>query len=221
MPKAIRRLRDENINRQDLERLLLRLDPDPTRAGEKYEFIWSRLAKFFEWNHCTEPEALADEVFNRVASKLGSEEIREVDQYAIGIARFVCLEAHRKMEHEDHIEDLPGGGNALSNGHDLEEEIVDKINKERRRACLEPCLAKLGPDERKLLLLFYSAGEERQIPFRKKLARIFGITVENLRVRACRIRARLETCVTICLESAARTRSGLENESQPSERESS
>ena len=87
----------EGANPEGLTRLLLRLDPDVTRAWEKYEDIRRRLVKFFEWNQCTGAEDLADQVLDRVAAKANSEEIQEVANYCFGVARFVCLEAHKKM----------------------------------------------------------------------------------------------------------------------------
>ena len=186
---------------EDLTRLLLRLDPDTTRAGEKYEAIRCRLAKFFEWNQCTGAEDLADEVLDRVAAKSDSEEIREVDKYCFGVARFVCLETHRKMHREIYSEDLPGGESALPDAHDQSVEIVDRLYQEKRLACLRQCLARLMPGDRELVIQHYSAGEEKQKTFRRKLAKKAGLTPGNLRVRACRLRQQLEECVKRCLES--------------------
>lgn len=53
----------------DLNRLLVRLDCDPTSAWEKYRGLRLRLVKFFEWNQCSFPEELADEALYRVARK--------------------------------------------------------------------------------------------------------------------------------------------------------
>jgi hypothetical protein len=87
--------RSQSRNPEQLSRLLLRLDPDVAHAWERYADIRNRLAKFFEWNHCLRSEDLADEVLDRVAAKPDSEEIREVEKYSLGVARFVCLEAHK------------------------------------------------------------------------------------------------------------------------------
>ena len=112
----------------DLTRLLLRLDPDMTRTGEKYVELRRRMAKFFEWHNCAGAQDLADEVLDRVAAKADSEEIRAVDQYSYGVARFVCLEAHKKMHREIYSEDLPGGENALVDGYDQSGQIVDRLD---------------------------------------------------------------------------------------------
>ncbi len=201
MPNATSSVCDQGGNPQNLTRLLLRLDPDPSRASEKYQGIRCRLAKFFEWNHCTGPEDLADKVLDRVAAKLDSEEIREIDKYFFGVARFVCLEAQERMRREAHIEDLPGGENALPVGPDESAEIVKKLYEERRLDCLRQCLAKLMPDDRQLIIQFYSAEEEKQKTVRRKLAEKVGLKPGTLRVRASRLRAKLEQWVKRCLES--------------------
>jgi RNA polymerase sigma factor (sigma-70 family) len=209
MPDATSSTGNRGGNPQDLTRLFLRLDADAKVAEEKYKGIRSRLVKFFECNHCPEPEDLADSVLDRVASKLNTEDIRDVTQFCIGVARKIFLEAYKRERREIHIEDLPGGPNAWPDLHDQATEIENKIDEERRRACLEECLSQLEATARKLVLLFYSSEAKLQIPFRKELARSFGISPENLRVCACRIRRRLEPCVTLCLKSAARAGSGL------------
>jgi DNA-directed RNA polymerase specialized sigma24 family protein len=192
---------DQGRNPEDLTRLLLRLDPDAGRAWEKYEGIRRRLAKFFEWNQCAGPEDLADEVLDRVAAKSDSVDIREVDKYSFGVARFVCLEAHKKMRRETHSEDLPGGENALPDAHDQPAEIVDKLYQESRLLCLRRCLARLMPGDRELVIQYYSAEEEKQKTFRRELAEKAGLRLGTLRVRTNRLREQLEECVKSCLES--------------------
>jgi DNA-directed RNA polymerase specialized sigma24 family protein len=186
---------------EDMKRLLLRLDPDGARAWEKYEGIRRRLAKFFEWNQCTGPEDLADEVLDRVAAKSDSEEIREVDRYCFGVARFVCLESHKKMQRETHTEDFSGGENALPDARDRSAEIMDRLDQDRRIACLRQCLTRLLPGDRDLVIQYYSAEDEKQKTFRRELAERVGLKLGTLRVRTNRLREQLEQCVKPCLES--------------------
>jgi DNA-directed RNA polymerase specialized sigma24 family protein len=194
---------------ENLTRLILRLDRDTTSAWEKYQNIRCRLTKFFECNHFTGSEDLADRVLDRVAAKLESEEIREVAEFSIGVARFVCLEEQRRRKPTVYMEDLPGGGEGLPTRRDPSGEIVDKIDRERQLACLEPCLARLSPEDRRLVLLYYSAEDNLQIGFRKQLAESFDISLENLRRRACMIRTRLGTCIKPCMKSLAEARAGF------------
>jgi DNA-directed RNA polymerase specialized sigma24 family protein len=186
---------------EDLTRLLSRLDPDMTRAWERYADIRLRLTKFFEWNHCTGPEDLADEVLDRVAAKPNSEEIRKVETYSCGVARFVCLEVQRKKQHVIYSEDLLGGEDGLPDAHDQPAEIVERLDEEKRLACLRQCLAALTPEDGELAIQYYSAEEQKQMNLRRELARKAGLTLGALRVHMNRLRAKLEPCVKGCLES--------------------
>ncbi len=191
-------------NRENLTRLLLRLDPDTTRAWERYGDIRLRLAKYFEWNHCTGPEDLADEVLDRIAAKPDSDEIREVETYSFGVARLVCLESYKRTQRETHSEDLPGGENGLADVHDHSAEIVDRLYQERRLTCLRQCLARLTLPDRDLVIRYYSAQEEKQKTFRRGLAKETGLNPGALRVRTNRLRAQLEQCVKHCLDARRR-----------------
>jgi DNA-directed RNA polymerase specialized sigma24 family protein len=188
-------------NSQDLSRLLLRLDGDELRAWKRYEAIRLRLARYFEWNHCASSEDLADQVLDRVAAKLDTEEIREVDKYCFGVARFVCLETRRKMRRETHSEDLPGGADSLPDAHNQPAEIVARIDDERRLDCLKQSLARLVPRDRELVIQYYSAEGENNADFRRRIAESLGIMIGGLRVRTNRLREQLEELVSRCLES--------------------
>jgi RNA polymerase sigma factor (sigma-70 family) len=196
---------NQDASREEVNRLLLRLDPDVTRAWQHYESIRRRLVKFFEWNQCIGAEDLADEVLDRVAAKPESEDIRDVAHYALGIARYVCLEAYKKMRRESHIEDLTGGEDSLPGTYDQSTEIVERIDHEHRLTCLKGCLDKLMAGDRELVLQYYSAEEEKQKVHRQKLAERTGVTLGALRVRTNRLREKLEQCVRDCLESRRET----------------
>ena len=193
--------RNQSRNPEQLSRLLLRLDPDVTRAWERYADIRRRLVKFFEWNHCVRSEDLADEVLDRVAAKPDGEEIREVEEYSLGVARFVSMEEHKRDRREIYSEDLPGGEKALRDAHDQSEEILDRLDQARRLACLKQCLANLTPGNWNLVIQYYSTEEEKQKTTRLKLAADAGLTLGALRVRMNRLRAQLEPCVGNCLQS--------------------
>jgi DNA-directed RNA polymerase specialized sigma24 family protein len=55
---------------------------------------------------------------------------------------------------------------------------------------LDQALARLSDDDRNLVLRYY--GEGRKDEIRRELAREYGVTNSNLRVRAHRVRQRLE-----------------------------
>jgi DNA-directed RNA polymerase specialized sigma24 family protein len=194
--------------RTDLNRLLMRLDSEPAKAWEKYRGLRCRLMKFFEWNQCAFPEELADEVLDRVARKPQEEEIRDVTEFVIGVARNLRLEAYKKSQRETHIEDRPGGQESLADPRDHEQEIVADLDHQNSLACLRECLGNLRSADRTLALDYYSAQDEKQKVHRQKLASAGGITMIALRVRANRLREKLEQCVSTCLESRRHMRAG-------------
>ena len=193
---------DGDEERTDLNRLIRRLDPDVANGWEKYRELRARLVKFFQWNQAPFSEELGDEVLDRVARKPGEEEIRNVAEFVIGIARNVLREGYRKSQRESHYDDWAGGEESLAEPRDWEEEIVSGLDHQVRLEVLRHCLENLRPEERSLAIDYYSASEEKQKVHRQKLAAAAAITMIALRVRANRLRDRLENCVT----SGLRTR---------------
>jgi DNA-directed RNA polymerase specialized sigma24 family protein len=198
----------EHHDRADLNRLLMRLDSEPANAWEKYRGLRCRLVRFFEWNQCQSPEELADEVLDRVGRKPPEETIRDVSEFVIGVARNLRLEAYKKSQRETHIEDRPGGQEFLADPRDHEQEIVADLDKQTRLTCLRECLENMNSVDRALALDYYSAQEEKQKVHRQRLASAAGITMIALRVRANRLRERLEQCVSHCLEARRQMRPG-------------
>jgi RNA polymerase sigma factor (sigma-70 family) len=180
--------------------LLSRLDQDRTQAWIKYENIRRRLTKFFEWNHCFLAEELADETLDRVAKKIGVEEIRDFGNFALGIARFVCLENSKKTRRISSVEDHIGGPDSISDARDHEREIVEDVDQQIRLKCLRECLGRLATDEKELAVSYYSAEEKKQGIHRQEIAQKIGVSIIALRVRANRVRDKLEKCVRQCLD---------------------
>src|SRR5215471_5942692 len=74
--------------------LLVALDVDRERAGERYEDLRRTLIRFFGWRNAPFPEEHADETLNRVARKLDEGiAIRDIPAYCYEVARLVFLEA--------------------------------------------------------------------------------------------------------------------------------
>src|SRR5437773_826195 len=95
------RTTDRALTSAAFHRLLARLDPDPQRAGEKYEALRRRLVAFFEWRGAPWPEEHADETIDRVAKRAAEDEaVINVEAYAVGVARMVLLEALREKAKE-------------------------------------------------------------------------------------------------------------------------
>jgi DNA-directed RNA polymerase specialized sigma24 family protein len=191
-----------------LDRLLVRLHPDRQRAGEEYELLRTRLVKFFEWRDSPWPEEQADECLDRLIRRLGgSETIENLEAFAGGVARLVLLEWRRNQESERRrlagvswIFRLPSG----------EPEARDASDR-----CLESCLARLAPGERELILEYYRHEGSGRIAGRRALADRLGVPVGLLRLRAHRIRARIEACLRQCLGSATASQAGAARHKPP------
>lgn len=179
---------------QDLfETLLAWLAPEREIAGQKYETIRRRLIKIFYGRGLHDAEGLADETINRVARKVG--EIAENYQgdpalYFYGIAQKVCLEARRKKPEIS--------SDVAPVYHPVFDEESDEYLS--RRNCLNKCLVKLADEERSIVVQYYASEDQININHRHQLAQQFGLTLNNLRVRAFRIRQRLQKCVQDCLQ---------------------
>jgi RNA polymerase sigma factor (sigma-70 family) len=173
--------------------LLLRLDPDPRRAGEQYEELRRKLIRFFEWRHDPFPEDHADEVFNRLAKKLAEGvAVRNPGTYCYEIARLVLLEESRSNDsRRASLEDVNVG---------LVDEGGDEATlREARLACLDDCLRSLPANNRELIVEYYQDDKRGRIERRIELAARFGLQREALANRAKRLRDKLERCVTRCV----------------------
>ena len=175
--------------------LLARLDAEKTIAAEKYEELRLKLVKCFVWKGCAESKAddLADETLDRVASKLAQgEAIENLNAYAAQVARFVWLEFSRKQKEDARGDDLPEVA--------VEQEIADEPD--LRLSCLKSCLASVASNEsdRSLIIGYYSAeAGEKNKETRKNLAAQLGLSMNTLKVKACRLRERLEKCINECV----------------------
>jgi len=183
------------LTAEGLEKLLQRLDENPSQAAEKYEELRRRLIKFYVWRGCADANAdeLADETINRVAAKLAdSIEIESLYAFSCEISRYVWLEFSRNRKEDAYGDKMP------------EKTVQPEIAKEpdERLKCLEKCLAEITTDkkERELLIGYYQHSEgEKQKSARKTLSEKFGLKMNALKVRVCRLRFKLEKCIRDCV----------------------
>jgi DNA-directed RNA polymerase specialized sigma24 family protein len=176
---------DWKLTERGFAKFLACLDPDPARAGEKYEALREALVKFLDWRGARFPEELVDETFNRVTRKLEEgETIRDLPTYCHGVARLVFLQS---LEH-------PGNKRV-----ELKElsiiEIPEPDVTDVRRKCLNQCLRKLPAENRELIIEYYRKDGRQKIDHRVSMAERLGIPLNALRSRAQRIRDTLERCV--------------------------
>lgn len=169
------------ITADGLKRLLATLSADPEEAGKLYLLLQRKLIRYFQWNHCLQPEASADKALDRAARRLaGGEQVREPVSYVLGIARRILLENKR---HNWDFE-LPIRGElaqSITLGH-------NEINLSR----LDSCLEALPPESRALLLEYYGPSSENRAAIRQNMADRMGLDVNALRNRVLRLRRSLE-----------------------------
>ncbi|MBI2214617.1 MAG: hypothetical protein HYU52_13305 [Acidobacteria bacterium] len=175
---------DASAIERGLEILIARLDPDVGIASRKYQQLRRRLVRLFEWRGAWVADDLADETLTRVARKLGegTSVDGDVEPFARGVARLVFLEFLREQDREQRVKSSPAppSSSALDE-HDLE--------------CLDRCLDQLAASDRDMILAYYSGDSAGRIESRRTMATGFGVTPTALRIRALRIRERLEACM--------------------------
>lgn len=166
-------------------RLLASLDGDADRAALLYEELRRKLIRFFDWNGAASPEELTDITLDRLTRKLQENMVAgSVQSFAYGIARLVLREQWKIDSRFER------GGAALLRERATEREIENGLIERLRE-----CLAKLSRESRELILAYYDEDKIRKVKHRQDLATALGVPLTTLRLRAHRLRARLENCV--------------------------
>lgn len=177
------------ITQENFDVLLSWLDRNREIAAQKYEKIRGRLIRIFMGRGCFEAEELADETFDRVTRKLpqlADGYTGEPTLYFYGVADKIYLEWRRRQKKQRQI-DLPAAENK------------DQAELEIEYRCLELCLEKLPADQHRLIVGYYRKEKIAKIENRRELAMLFGISVNALQVKACRIRSQLKECLRKCV----------------------
>ena len=179
-----------NVLKQgDFDSLLAWLDPDPGRAALVYEKIRWRLIAILASRHCPVAEELADETIDRVARRVS--DIRET---YVGDKAIYFLGVMNNVHHE--YLKRP----ALPR---LPEPDDDGAAREETHLCLERCLEKLTPNSRLVIERYYAENKQAKIDLRKRIAAELGVGLNTLRLRALRIREKLQTCISQCLQTSS------------------
>lgn len=175
------------------DNLLAAFDPNRDSAAQKYLEIRGNLVRFFEWRGCPFPEDHADETFNRVARKIADgEQIQKPSGYVMGVARLLVLEI---------IKSLSRQRQALGEYQQTYTEVADVPESEARIDCLQKCLQQLSSDNRELIIQYYQGDKREKIENRRKLGERLGVAINTLRMRAQRLRERLQDCVEECVNA--------------------
>jgi DNA-directed RNA polymerase specialized sigma24 family protein len=174
------------LTQEEFDRLLLILDQDAERAGEKYEHIRRGLILFFQSRRCLTPEDLADETIDRATRRINEGvEIYASNPflYFYGIALRVLQEYHRKLPSP-----LPPPAS------------VDPAERELKLECMDRCLQELGSESRNTLTEYCVGDFHERIDKRRQMAERMGVSLNTLRIRVHRLREQLERCVKNCLQ---------------------
>lgn len=182
------------LGQQDFDRLLNWLDADRERAGFLYEQIRWRLVTILAARGCTLAEELADETIDRVARR-----VTDIQQTYVGDKAIYFLGVMNNVHHE--YLRRPPPPRLIQTTEDVEA-------REEIHFCLDNCLAQLAPYSRQLIERYYAANKQAKIDLRKMIAREMGIKASSLRLRALRIREKLQTCIERCLHNVSEARPG-------------
>jgi RNA polymerase sigma factor (sigma-70 family) len=189
------------------DKLLAHLDADVERAAHQYEVMRNGIMRFFECRGVHTPADLTDETINRVARKILEGTTIQADSvaaYFYGVARNVLREHQRSPEAAVFSvgeEILPH--HLVHDPDEIARRQASQSAQERQFDCLQKCVEQLPPETRRLIFAYYEGEEAVKIANRKQLSELFAISVSGLRLRAHRIRRRLEACVLNCCGKAA------------------
>ena len=180
------------LTQEAFDRLLAAFGEDQESAGKKYLEVRTNLTRFFEWRGCPFPEDHADETMNRVAKRLTEgEEILNPSSYCVGVARMLLLEVNKERAREQQaLGEMARAPSAASDATESEGHIE----------CLRACLGNLSADNRELIVEYYQGEKGTKIENRKRLTERFKVPVNTLRMRALRLREKLQACVEECLQ---------------------
>jgi len=177
------------LEQQDFDRLIAWLDADPAGAALTYERIRWRLISILASRGCAVAEELADETIDRVARR-----VADIQDNYVGDKAIYFLGVMNNVHHE-----------YLKRPKILKPpEAPDDVEmKENRHLCLDKCLDKLTANSRHMIEHYYAADKQAKIDLRKQLASEFGVSLNTLRLRALRIREKLQICIEQCLQTEA------------------
>jgi len=130
-----------------------------------------------------------------VARKPDSYEIKNVYQFAIGVARYLQMEKSRRSGGTIHIAD---DQSVADPEKDPENATLQRIDHARRLACFVRCMRALKAEERSLVLKYYPPDGGELEEQRSRIARLLGIDAGALASRMNRLRAKLVKCCGSC-----------------------
>lgn len=169
------------------------LSPDHEIAARQYLEIRKKLVQLFIRRGCAHSEDLADTTLDRTIMIVYHEPEKYSNPLALccGVARKVWLEYLRETRPEPLVTDNIPAFNR-----------VDSRIREHEDNCLGSCVEHLSRQERDLIVQYHEFRGREKIELRKRLAEQHG-GLNKLRITAYRIRARLNDCISGCVQRAS------------------
>jgi DNA-directed RNA polymerase specialized sigma24 family protein len=115
--------------------------------------------------------------------------------YVYKVASFIVLETYKEQEKLRQAEEATDAVTAAPPSTESEESP--------RLVCFDRCLDGLPVETRTLILDYYREDGHEKIQLRRQIAEKLGIGLNALRIRARKIRVKLEQCVKECLDQPA------------------
>jgi DNA-directed RNA polymerase specialized sigma24 family protein len=184
-----------SLTQNAFDGLLASFGADRDIAANQYLGIRRDLVRLFEWRGCSAPDEYADEAMNRCARRIAQgEQIRDLKTYSIGVARMLVREMARdRYRRERPLDEALEPFNTPCASDDDRQDRVEAFRQS---------LAELSEDDRFLILNYYEGDKSQKIENRKMLSALFGIGASTLRMRALRIRERLQRCTESHLQNS-------------------
>jgi DNA-directed RNA polymerase specialized sigma24 family protein len=176
----------KEVTQENFANFLAWLSPDGESAGDEYERLRFRLCTFFSQRRCNFSDELADETINRVILKINEEKIENKLAYCYGVARNVYRESLRKERNHLDIDEV-----TLAAKSPPEQSFSGE--------CLDKCLGELSPENRNLILDYFSEVKLAKIELHRRISEGLEMTQTALRMRVMRIKSKLKICVQECM----------------------
>lgn len=177
----------KELTPEEFKNFLDWLNPERERGGEAYEQLRSSLSIYFARRHCNYADELVDETINRVIRKIG-EPIENKMGFCYGVARNVYLESLRKERLHVDIDEVS-----------VAAPPPPEAEADFSHECLDKCLETLPPDNREVLLKYFSESRTEKIEMRQRISTSLRKTQTALRMQIVRMKKKLTTCVKQCM----------------------
>jgi DNA-directed RNA polymerase specialized sigma24 family protein len=164
------------------------LSTDDELAVQEYQLVRRKLVRYFIQKGCPDPDELFDQTVDIVVGKIDAVvECPHPLAYCYGVAKNVWRQDLREHKY------------VVLNQEPMSPEPLEVDAYEQELQCLDRCVNQLSASDRDLVTRYHQGQGHEKIEARRLLANGVG-GMNALRIRVCRIRDELRTCVTSCLK---------------------